>query len=104
MNVERLYELGFKKNEAKVFLSLSKFQNATAGQIISDTKIHRKIVYDELSRLVDKGLVVFMEEEGSRVYSLSSPDALMLMFEEKVNDAEKLKKKAEGIKRTQVIL
>lgn len=97
MNKENLIKLGFNKNEAIVYLSLIKFRQADANLIIKDTKFHKNIVYDNLERLIDKGLVTYVIEERRRVYKIASPNALIQLFEEQKKEIEQKKKLAEKI-------
>lgn len=94
---EQLIELGFNKNEAKVYLALIKFGKADANQLIKHTKFHKNIVYDNLEKLIDKGLVTYIVEEGRRLFKVASPNMLVELFEEKAKDIEKKKNKAVAI-------
>ena len=46
MKAEDFIELGFNKNEAKVYLALIKFGKADARLLIEETKFHKNIIYD----------------------------------------------------------
>jgi len=94
---EQLMKLGFNKNEAKVYLSLIRFGKADAGQLIKDTKFHKNIVYDNLEKLIDKGLVSFIIEEGRRVFQIASSDSLIQLFEDKEKALLKRRQIAEEI-------
>ena len=67
MEIENLVELGFNKNEAIVLLALLKVGKSDANQIIKATKFHKNIVYDNLEKLIDKGLITFIKEKGRKV-------------------------------------
>jgi sugar-specific transcriptional regulator TrmB len=97
MNTKELMELGFNKNEAKVYLSLIKFKNADAHRIIQDTKFHKNIVYDNLDKLIDKGLITFIVEGNKKIFHIASPEILVDIFEEKIKETEKTKEKAKKI-------
>jgi len=97
MHYEELIELGFNKNEAKVYLSLARFGKAVATDIIKQTKFHKNIVYDNLEKLIDKGLVSYVIEDGIRHFKIAPPDMLVQMFEEKKVEMEKKKDKAQRI-------
>jgi len=62
MNYEEFIDLGFNRNEAKVYLALARYGHATANEIIKATKFHKNIVYDNLEKLIDKGLVSYITE------------------------------------------
>jgi sugar-specific transcriptional regulator TrmB len=83
MEIEHLTRLGFNKNEAIVFLTLLKLGGSDANQIIKTTKFHKNIVYDNLEKLIDKGLVTFIKEKGKKVFSPESSNILKEHFTEK---------------------
>jgi len=97
MNREDLIKLGFNKNEAIVYLSLVKFGQADANLLIKDTKFHKNIVYDNLEKLMDKGLITYVIEEGRRIYKIASPNALIQLFEIQEKEIWEKKKLAEKI-------
>ncbi len=94
MELSKLIKLGFNKNEAKVYLSLIKFGKADANQIIKDTKFHKNIVYDNLEKLIDKGLVTFIIEDKRKVFQISSSNALVDFFEDKEKEIHEKKESA----------
>jgi len=91
MNISELIKLGFNKNEAKVYLSLVKFGNADAGMIIKDTKFHKNIVYDNLEKLIDKGIVTFVIENNVKVFKIANSKMLIELFEEEAKEVEERK-------------
>jgi len=97
MKPEDLIELGFNRNEARVYLSLIKFGKADAHQLIQDTKFHKNIVYDNLEKLMDKGLVTYILEEGRRVYKLASSNMLIEFFNEQEKEIKEKQNKAKEI-------
>jgi sugar-specific transcriptional regulator TrmB len=58
--IESLLKLGLAHNEAEVYSSLIQLGPTTAGEIIKKSQLHRNIVYDNLERLIQKGLVSFV--------------------------------------------
>ena len=97
MEPEDFVKLGFNKNEAKVYLSLIKLGRADAKQIIKNTKFHKNIVYDNLEKLIDKGLVEFIIEGRKKVFSLAPPEILINYFEKQEKELGNKKKLAEEI-------
>jgi len=97
MNYEELIELGFNKNEAKVYLALVRFGKASANDLIKYTKFHKNIVYDNLEKLIDKGLVSYVVEEGVRQFKIAPPDMLVQIFEQKAKELEQKRAKAKQI-------
>lgn len=96
MDIENLTRLGMNKNEAKVYLSLVKFGNSDASEIIKDTKLHKKLVYENLEKLIDKGLVAFVVEGNKRIFKITSANSLVEIFEAKIK--EDIKKREEAKK------
>jgi sugar-specific transcriptional regulator TrmB len=76
-------ELGFNKNEAKTYLSLIKFKEAPASLIIKDTKFHKNIVYDNLEKLVNKGLVSYIQKDSKKHYKIENSQNLVEIFKQK---------------------
>lgn len=99
LNEENLIRLGFNQNEAKVYLSLTKFGKSDANQIIKDTKFHKNIVYDNLDKLINKGLVTYIIEGKKRVFSISSPDMLIEHVNENIKKLNENKELAINISR-----
>jgi sugar-specific transcriptional regulator TrmB len=97
MELKEFIELGFNKNEAIVYLSLVKFGTADAHQIIQDTKFHKNIVYDNLEKLMDRGLATYIVEDKRRLFKLASPHMLVDLFLAKQKEADAQKKKAEKL-------
>jgi sugar-specific transcriptional regulator TrmB len=92
METSDLIKLGFNKNEARVYHSLVKFGKANAGTIIADTKFHKNIVYDNLEKLIDKGIVTFIIENKVKVFQIASSNMLIELFNEKAREIEEKKK------------
>lgn len=97
MDIANFIRLGFNKNEARVYVSLIKFGTSDASQLIKDTKFHKNIVYDNLEKLIDKGLVDFIVEDGRKVFSVSSPDALLHYFDEQERELVEKKELAKEL-------
>lgn len=91
LKIENLIKLGLNKNESKVYISLTKFGKTDANQIIKDTKFHKNIVYDNLDKLINKGLATYIIDGKKRVYSLTSPDTLITSMEERIHELNKRK-------------
>lgn len=97
MDIADFIELGFNKNEAKVYLTLIKFKQADANTLTKKTKFHKNIIYDNLEKLIDKGLVSFIIEGGKKVFSISPPDLLQEYFEEQQDRLDKKKRLAKKL-------
>lgn len=83
MNEDFLLEMGFSRNESKVYFALLKNGLSNPTQISSSTSIHRTNVYDCLDRLIEKGLVSYIYKEGKKCYQASDPNKLKDILQEK---------------------
>ena len=97
MDIKNLMELGLTKNESTVYLSLIKFGKADARLLIKDTKLHKKVVYENIERIIDKGLAGFIVDNGRRVFQLNPSNSLVNFFEDRILEEENKKRMAEKI-------
>ena len=61
-----LEEIGFSKNEAKIYLVLLRLGMSPISEITEKTGIHRRNVYDSIERLAEKGLVGSIANENKK--------------------------------------
>lgn len=99
MNRGDLIQLGLAKNESEIYMVLIRFKEADAHHIISETKFHKKIVYDNLQRLIDKGLVTSVIKGNKSVFSLAPSGMLSAYIEEQEKAVQKRKEIALKIKK-----
>ncbi len=76
IQIQELQEIGLTKNEAKVYSVLIGIGSTTAGEVIKKTKLHRNIVYDNLEKLIEKGLIDYVTIKGIKHFEVSSPSEL----------------------------
>ncbi len=84
-----LLSYGLNKNESKVFLSLIDLGGAFAKDLIQKTKFHKNIVYENLYKLIEKGLVSEILLENKKYFYCESPQVI----------DEYVKKKTRGVSR-----
>lgn len=94
--------LGMTKNESAIYNYLLQSKLIRAGKIIKETKLHRNIVYQELEKLINKGLVSYIYEGKIKQFRAESPEMLVSMIESKrdaiqnqLTIAQQLKKEIE---------
>ena len=94
---KQLVQLGFTKNEVRIYLSLFELGKARAGALIEETGLHRNIVYTALEALVGRELVTKTNVGGVAEFVANSPDKLVSEIDEKrliaEHIAEELKQK-----------
>ncbi len=96
MDYVDLERLGLNKNEAKVYYALLIRGKATAQELVKALGVYRNIVYDNLEKLQEKGLVSFVIEGTKRKYIAEEPSAVMQFLETK---QENLARKIEEAKK-----
>jgi len=80
---QKLINLGFSKNEVKVYLALFELGEAKAAQVIVRTTLYRNSVYLALESLLEKKLVSKTLRHGVAVFYANTPDHLLEEVESK---------------------
>lgn len=100
MPIKILEQIGLSPNEAKIYQTLLELKEAGVGRISAHSKIHRRNVYDTITRLIDKGLIFPIITKGENQYSPVDPDKLLEIVKEKEKNLltvlPQLKQKYEG--------
>ncbi len=99
MDYTELEKIGLNKNEAIVYIELTKLGQASAGELIKETEFHRNIVYDNLEKLIDKGLVSFITEGQRKIFQIAPPDMLTDFLDKQQQSLDEKKKIAEKLKK-----
>ena len=91
--IDKLIEIGLNKSEAKIYLSLVHKGSAIASDLVKSTGIHRNIIYDNLDKLILKGLVSYITEGSKKRFFAQKADSLEEFVDEKqkILDEEKQK-------------
>ena len=84
---EELISLGFTENEAAVYSTLLELGSTNAGQIIKKTKLHRNIVYENLDKLIEKGLASYVIIRNIKYFETTPPDELKEYVEKQKQEA-----------------
>lgn len=92
MDIADLEKLGLTKNESTVYIALLMLGSVSVSPIIEKTKLHRNIVYDNLARLIEKGLAAFVIKANRKYFEAASPDSIRTMLEKQEKE---LKEKLE---------
>ena len=75
--LEQLTRIGFTEYEAKVYLALLRQNPATGYQISKDSGVPRSMVYETLSRLHGRGLVLETVEGRATLYRPLPPQTFL---------------------------
>ncbi len=85
MEASKLKALGLTENEALVYSTLLEIGPRPAGTISRKTKLHRRVIYDTTERLIGKGLIGYMVENGKKIFSAANPARFKEIEEEREN-------------------
>lgn len=83
MYEEILTQMGLIANEAKVYEALLQLGEASVQQISLKAAIHRRTVYDELKKLIEKGLVNESIVKGEKRFVATDPQRFLEILAEK---------------------
>ncbi|MBN1798490.1 MAG: TrmB family transcriptional regulator [Spirochaetales bacterium] len=80
----QLLELGFSEYEARAYLGLLKHQPATAYEVAKKAGLPTSKIYEVLSRLSEKSVVMEIMEKGKRRYIPIEPDEFVEKYRGKM--------------------
>jgi len=90
MYEDMLRELGLSVNESRVYEALLVLGEGSVQEISVKSKVHRRNVYDSLSKLVEKGLTYEVFIKGEKNFKAAAPDRLMSLLKEKESRLDKV--------------
>jgi sugar-specific transcriptional regulator TrmB len=71
-----LIDLGFKENDAAVYMAVLEHGEPGIGDIEKETGLHRQLIYLSAQRLEKQGLLSIHQIRGRRHFSVTNPAAL----------------------------
>ena len=86
---ELLLKLGFKENQARVYLACLELGIATGGQIATKAGIQRTYFYDLVKELVDQGFVIQTTRGQRKYFTAVDPERLAGLERERLGMIEK---------------
>lgn len=87
---KELQNLGFYKNEAKIYLALLELGLSSTGPLIKKTDLHRNIVYESLDKLIAHGLVVSTVQKRKKHFRPLPPKKILKQEKIRFESAQKL--------------
>ncbi len=82
MHEKLLTDLGLTQNEARVYMALLRTGKAQSGKIVQEATISGGKVYETLYKLINKGLVEVVVENGVKQFHASDPKSILLYMDE----------------------
>ncbi|MBN1156483.1 hypothetical protein JXA85_02630 [Candidatus Woesearchaeota archaeon] len=96
MSQEELEKLGLSPNESKIYLALLEIGSSTADKISQKSGIHRRTVYDNIEKLMNKGLINYIIRANKKYFEATDPNKLNDILKEKkemIEDQENILKR-----------
>lgn len=88
MKPEELTKLGFTENEAKVYLALLESGLSTITILVTKTHFHKQVIYDNLERLMAKGLVSYVIKANRKYFNAVSPEKIQDILKEQEKELQ----------------
>jgi len=94
---EVLIELGLTDGEIRVYLALIRLGKSATGNIMSKSKISSSKVYLILDRLIEKGLVSFLNKDNVKHYQPTNPESIRNLIDRKRQGLDVLEKESQPL-------
>lgn len=88
--IENLKSIGLEDKEAKIYVALLKFGQATVGDIADEAGIKRPTTYVILDELRKKGLVLKIPDAKKAMFQAKTPDEFFAQTVENISNFEKV--------------
>ncbi len=80
---EQLKEAGLTENESKIYIALLNLGPSHAGAISVKSGLHRRVVYDTMNMLSQKGLVGYISKNNVKLFQAVEPKRILEIIKEK---------------------
>lgn len=91
MKLDILRKLGLSDGEIKVYNALLDIGVSKINKIHEKVGIDRRNIYDILNKLIERGLVSYIEENNKRVFKITNPEKILSYIEEKKSNLNEIK-------------
>lgn len=85
-----LTQFGLNDREIKVYMALLRLGSAPIRAIADEVQINRTTVHDMLRKLIDEGLVSFVDKSKHRYFTAEPPESLLAALATKKNRLERV--------------
>jgi sugar-specific transcriptional regulator TrmB len=84
-------QIGIKKNQEKIYLTLLKFGALKISELVKKTGIQRSYIYDILDQLTDKGMVGSYLKNNIKIYFADDPKKILDIIKQKEEEFKNYK-------------
>src|SRR3990167_4257695 len=92
-----LTQFGLAEKEISVYMALLMLGSAPVRTIADEVQINRTTVHEILHKLINDGLVSFVDKSKHRYFTAEPPESLLTALATKKNQLERVKKDVEAI-------
>lgn len=97
MQTELLEEIGLTKSEIKVYFALLELGSSSTGKIVDKSKVASSKIYEILDRLIQKGLVSYIIEAGTKQFEAADPKRILDYVNEKEEQLNQQKRELDNL-------
>lgn len=97
MDLDILRKIGLSEGEVKVYSALLEIGATSLNTLHEKVGIDRRNIYDILNKLIERGLVSYIESNKKRTFRVSNPDKIVSYIEEKKASLDDVKKEVTRI-------
>lgn len=96
LSEEMLSLLGLKEKDMQIYQSLLALGSAPLRRVAQETGLNRGTTYDALKRLMDTGLVTFVDAKAHRYFTAEDPNKLRGLVTRRELDLQKAREKLDS--------
>ncbi len=96
-STELLEEIGLTKAEINVYLALLELGSSTTGPIVEKSNASSSKIYEILEKLMQKGLVSYIIQSGTKYFEAADPKRILDYMQEKKKELEEKTQKIQQI-------
>src|SRR3989344_5767042 len=97
MKLEILRKIGLSEGEIKVYNALLEIGATSINKIHENVGIDRRNIYDILNKLIERGLVSYIETNDKKIFRIANPEKILSYIEEKKSNLDEIKKEVARI-------
>lgn len=93
---DALRDLGLTEAEEQLYIALLREGEGTASALAKKAGVDRRLAYDKIEALQEKGLVSYLDVEQKRVYKPTNPERLKELVEDRREGLNELEEKLDA--------
>lgn len=88
MDLSVLEKIGLSKAEIQIYLTLLKLGPSPLGIVVRESKFRKSTIYNNITRLQEKGLVSFVIKDSKKYFEATEPERLVEFIHDKKRELE----------------